>query len=276
MKQSNGLISLVPEGDEHKVEGERKYIFPAISLEILTTRMIELTAWELEGLNDPFWRLYIPSLGQADVVIQLENRPAEKAKLKVGNAYLIPPHTTIYSRIDEPFAKWYVHFSLGQRGDRATPGLYPIEYSAEMKNSIRKLSNSPKMVFPWHSARLVSEALEQLPQTTWKQPKIDPRLELAMDFMYQNLIRKISAEEIAAAAGLSVRNLNHLFKVQLNTSPKNVLIEFRLNQACRLLRHTDQTVDQIAENCGFPNRYYFSRIMKQVRSISPAAYRRSR
>ena len=54
-----------------------------------------------------------------------------------------------------------------------------------------------------------------------------------------------------------------------------VLLDFRLDQACRRLRHTNESIEQIAEDCGFPNRYYFSRMLKQHRAISPAAYRKA-
>ena len=96
-----------------------------------------------------------------------------------------------------------------------------------------------------------------------------------MDFMYANLRRKLASEDIARAAALSVRNLNHLFQQHLRLTPMRVLLDFRLDKACRLLRHTDASIEQVAEDCGFPNRYYFSRMLKQHRGTSPAVYRRA-
>ncbi|MEO0416622.1 MAG: hypothetical protein AAF226_16895, partial [Verrucomicrobiota bacterium] len=93
------LISLVPEGGNHTVIGERLRVFPGVTLEILATRQIELTSWKLMGLNDPFWRLYLPTAGEAEVRIPKDEDESTEVNLRPGNAYLIPPHTTIYSEM---------------------------------------------------------------------------------------------------------------------------------------------------------------------------------
>ncbi|MDF1811668.1 MAG: AraC family transcriptional regulator [Verrucomicrobiales bacterium] len=268
------VISLVPEGEKHQVVGERKVILPGINLEIWTTRMIALSRWELHGLNDPFWRLYIPVKGGAKITVDGDQDRIEST-LRVGEAYIIPPHTTMFSETSGEFAKWYVHFTLGHRGDRVSPGIFPVEMTGVMEAAVKNLSNLEAGAYPWASLNLVGEALKQLPGSVWSFRKLDHRVETAIEFMHVNLGRKLVAREVAAAAGVSVRNLNHLFQHHLGKSPMNVLLDFRLNQACRLLRHSNISIDQIAEDCGFPNRYYFSRMMKQVRSTSPAAYRKA-
>jgi AraC-like DNA-binding protein len=268
------FISLVPEGSPHRVAGERRVILRNISLQILTTRLIELNSWNLEGLNDPFWRLYSPVSGRAIVWAEMDSGEVE-TELIPGRAYLIPPRTTLRSTNPEPFSKWYVHFSLGLSGDRATPGVYPVELTESMQANLAKLPSLTEVPFPWISAALVAEALQQLPADVWMKHRVDSRVERAMDFMHANLTRKLSAEGIAAEAGLSVRNLNHLFQQHVQMAPMRVLLDFRLDKACRLLRHNDTSIEQIAEECGFPNRYYFSRMLKQHRGTSPAAYRRA-
>ena len=67
----------------------------------------------------------------------------------------------------------------------------------------------------------------------------------------------------------------NLFQQHVKKSQMRVLLDFRLDKACRLLRHDDASIELIAEDCGFPNRYYFSRMLKQLRGTSPAAYRRA-
>ena len=69
-------------------------------------------------------------------------------------------------------------------------------------------------------------------------------------------------------------NLNHLFQQELKLPPMRVLLDYRLDQACALLRHGDASIDEIAEQSGLVNRHYLSRMMRQYRGTSPAAYRR--
>ncbi len=273
MTDQGKFISLVPEGSPHRVVGERVVMLPGITLEILTTRRIELDSWVLKGLNDPFWRLYLPVSGEA-VVWSGDDGERTEIRLEPGKAYLIPPRTTLHSRNPAPFSKWYVHFTLGPTGDRATPGIFPLHLTDQMASALARLGRSPDVPFPWPSAGLVSEALCQLPPEVWTNRQLDARVERAMDFMHANLNRKLTNVDVARAACLSVRNLNHLFNQHVEMPPMRVLLDFRLDKACRLLRHSDESIEQVAEDCGFPNRYYLSRMLKQHRGTSPAAYRK--
>ncbi len=274
MARESEIISLVPQGSPHRVVGERIVMLPSVTLEILSTRLIELETWTLKGLNDPFWRLYLPVSGEA-VLWTHHDQLESQTQLLPGHAYLIPPRTTINTSNSVPFSKWYVHFTLGPSGDRATPGVFPVELTASMQATLKQLPHLTAAPFPWSTTSLVADALQQLPDEVWTQRQVDGRVEKAMDFMHINLTRKLTVDDVARAAGMSPRNLNHLFQQHLEMSPMRVLLDFRLDKACRLLRHDDASIEQIAEDCGFPNRYYFSRMLKQHRGTSPAAYRRS-
>jgi transcriptional regulator GlxA family with amidase domain len=127
--------------------------------------------------------------------------------------------------------------------------------------------------FPWLSIQLVVEAVQCLPEGVWEKQRLDARVLRAMEFMHQHLGLKLTAEQVARHAGLSVRNLNHLFQQELQQPPMRVLLDYRLDEACRHLRHTEDSIETIAEQCGLVNRHYFSRMLRQYRNTSPAAYR---
>jgi transcriptional regulator GlxA family with amidase domain len=128
--------------------------------------------------------------------------------------------------------------------------------------------------FTWAAVILVAGALQRLAADIWQHQRLDPRLRNALDFMSAHLAVKLSAEQIARYAGLSVRNLNHLFRQELQRPPMRVLLDYRLDHACALLRHSEASIDEIAEQCGLVNRHYLSRMMRQYRNTSPATYRR--
>ncbi len=263
------FFSLVPEGSPHEVEGEREVMLPGMSLEILATRKIQLKQWNLKGLIDPYWRLYCPIEGSAVV-----NFKGQETELKPGFLYLIPPRTVFSSQNPEPFSKWYVHFILGRSDLLSLPGVYsqPVDdISAGFLDALESARGEP---YNWESASFVIHSLTNLPPSAWTDQKLDSRVEKAMEFLQSNLARKITADDAARSAGVSVRNLNHLFRSQVRMAPMSVLLNYRLDRACHLLRHSEQSIEQVAENCGFPNRYYFSRMLKQHRGISPAAYRK--
>lgn len=128
-------------------------------------------------------------------------------------------------------------------------------------------------LYPWSSLQLVAEFVKALPNEVWEQQRLDSRVLKAMEFMNQHLGLKLTSEQVARHSGLSVRNLNHLFKEEVQQSPMRVLLDYRLDEACRRLRHTAESIESIAEGCGLLNRHYLSRMMRQYRNTSPAAYR---
>lgn len=272
MPTPTSILSVVPSGSAHRVQGNRSVALPGVAVDILTTRKIELQQWELRRLNDPYWRLYWPLEEGGLVEIN-----GTQTALTPGTVYLIPPHTTFSTTTQQPFSKWYAHFNLGPMADRAAPGIYSFPCTPALRTLLKELiklgddAETPR--FPWASVLLVASVVQKLPSHIWDQQRLDSRVLKAMDFMNQHLGLKLTADQISRHAGLSVRNLNHLFQQQLNQSPMRLLLDYRLDEACRLLRHTQDSIDSIAAQCGLMNRHYFSRMLRQYRNSSPAAYR---
>jgi AraC-like DNA-binding protein len=269
MKQHQDLLSVVPSGSEHRVQGRRTVSYPSVTVDILSTRKIELHEWELRRFTDPYWRLYWPlSMGG---VVEINGQPTP---LTPGSLYLIPPNTVFSTTMRKHFSKWYAHFKLGRLADRAAPGIYSFQATEEMRAVVEQLDDyGTHLRFPWLTIAFVSQALQLLPESVWQQPLADARVLKALEFMSAHLSLKLTAEQVAKYAGLSVRNLNHLFQQELRQSPMRVLLDYRLDEACRLLRSDEASIEDIAEHCGLVNRHYLSRMMRQYRNTSPAAYR---
>ena len=269
IQQDDSLPSVVPSGSAHRVQGRRTVSYPSVTVDILTTRKIELHEWELRRFTDPYWRLYWPL--SAGGVIEIDG---QTTLLTPNHVYLIPPHTVFSTTMRRRFSKWYAHFKLGRLADRATPGIYRFAATDEMTQVVSHLSESDHTErFPWLTIQFVTQALRLLPDSVWKQQRTDARVLRALDFMSAHLSLKLTAEQIAKYAGLSVRNLNHLFQQELKQAPMRVLLDYRLDEACRLLRGDESSIEEIAEQCGMVNRHYLSRMMRQYRNTSPAAYR---
>lgn len=271
MEKTKNLLSTVPTGTIHRVQGTRTISFAAVAVDILATRKITLNEWSLRRFADPYWRLYWPL--ETGGTLDIDGR---RTLLKPGRVYLIPPHTVFSTELRHPFTKWYAHFKLGRLADRAVPGIHDFPAPASMCELITQMERGEKNAasFPWLTIEFVIQALRLLPEKIWTQQRHDPRVLKALEFMSDHLALKLTSEKIARHAGLSVRNLNHLFHSQLHQSPMRILLDYRLDEACRLLRTDETSIDQIAEDTGLQNRHYLSRMLRQYRATSPAAYRR--
>jgi len=82
--------------------------------------------------------------------------------------------------------------------------------------------------------------------------------------------------EIAKMSGISQRELNRVFKRNLQTTPHNFYKNIRLERASRLLRQTDMSVLEIAVYCGFSSASLFSRNYKARYGMPPRLDRGNR
>lgn len=83
-----------------------------------------------------------------------------------------------------------------------------------------------------------------------------------------------SVSRMAKKLGLSDSRFSVLYKKRFGRSPKDDLIEMRLDKAKILLLSTDLCLEDIARLCGFQNEFYFSRVFKARERISAGAYRK--
>ncbi len=60
----------------------------------------------------------------------------------------------------------------------------------------------------------------------------------------------------------------------MDEAPQEHLRRMRLQRAAQLLSGTDETIDWIAESCGFGERNYLSRVFAAAYGVGPATYRR--
>lgn len=101
--------------------------------------------------------------------------------------------------------------------------------------------------------------------------------------LLENAIRVIGNEygnptltnaQIANACQISEVYLRKLFSQYLATSPKQYIIDLRLQRAKQLLSEGALNVMNISESCGFSNPYHFCRIFKRHTGVTPSEYRK--
>ncbi len=94
--------------------------------------------------------------------------------------------------------------------------------------------------------------------------------------MEDNIERPLSLDEIAAATGLSRRQIERLFKRHLNCVPKRYYLQMRLRRARELLLQTSMPIIDITTACGFQSPPHFSRCYRAQFGCPPSAERMSR
>lgn len=97
-------------------------------------------------------------------------------------------------------------------------------------------------------------------------------LKLGLKYIQNNYNRKIAIEDIAIYAKISPSHLYRIFVQEQGISPNKYLTEYRVNQACSLIRQGCYSMAEVASSVGFEDPLYFSRVFKKIKKVSPTQY----
>ena len=104
---------------------------------------------------------------------------------------------------------------------------------------------------------------------------LDRRIVAAKQYLESNYHRRISTKELAAIAHLSIRQLNELFRSQLDTSPYAYLTSLRMQESKRLLEHSDLSIQRVADLVGYTSLSAFSDRFSRYFGKPPRFFRRN-
>jgi AraC family transcriptional regulator, glycine betaine-responsive activator len=92
--------------------------------------------------------------------------------------------------------------------------------------------------------------------------------------MEENIERPLPLESIAKSTGLSRRQIERLFKRDLNCVPKRYYLEMRLRRARELLLQTAMPITDISAACGFQSPPHFSKCYRNEFGYPPSEERK--
>jgi AraC-like DNA-binding protein len=94
-------------------------------------------------------------------------------------------------------------------------------------------------------------------------------------FIRENFTRKISLEDAAKVAGLSIPYFSTIFKQEMGENFSSFINRLRVEKAISMLRKSTSPLVDIAAACGFEDQSWFSKIFKQYTGLSPGKFRDS-
>ncbi|OJU13456.1 MAG: hypothetical protein BGN88_13955 [Clostridiales bacterium 43-6] len=93
-----------------------------------------------------------------------------------------------------------------------------------------------------------------------------------IDGRYKN---PITVQELADIAEMSTSHFSSMFKSFAGVSPMEYIIQKRITSAMEALKTTNDSILDIATNCGFQSLSNFNHIFKKQTGASPSGYRKS-
>lgn len=95
----------------------------------------------------------------------------------------------------------------------------------------------------------------------------------AAEYMQQNFGQKLTVKQIAETINMSESHFIRNFKKEMHTTPICYLIKIRIEKSKKLLRNKEQSITDIALQCGFNSASHFSAVFIRQMDITPTHYR---
>ena len=99
------------------------------------------------------------------------------------------------------------------------------------------------------------------------------RIKQMLEFIHTNYREKITVQQIAGAAGVSVRECSRCFQRNIGLSPVVYLNRYRIRVSARELIQTTDQIAVIGERNGFADASYYTRLFRELIGCTPREYR---
>jgi len=234
----------------------------------------DLEDWNHEGVDSPFWRFYHNPKPGCHVHFQGEDIPLEPF-----SCLLIPADTVFDCHGPVPACHLWMHFTVRRPG----PPIKPAPLRLPVDGLLQALIDSVIALHGQPSSEMRDQRLQQessaLLHATFARldlpapPVIPDRLLEVIALIQSAPHTRLSNHLLAARAGMSVERFIRSFREHTGRTPAAYVTATRVRLAQQLLALTDKSMDQIAFECGFPNRHYLTRVFSKAAGCGPAEFR---
>lgn len=102
----------------------------------------------------------------------------------------------------------------------------------------------------------------------------DQRFRRVLDYMQHHFAEDTSLDILAREAGISLFHFTRLFKARLGVTPHRHLVQLRMQHAQTLLRFTDLSIAEVAQQSGYVHLGHFAAAFKRDSGTLPTVFRR--
>lgn len=99
-------------------------------------------------------------------------------------------------------------------------------------------------------------------------------IRMAKQYVNENYAHPITLEELSDAIGLAPTYVSTLFKKEIGINFSEYLTSCRMEAAKKLLKKKDLSINDIAEQVGYSDPKYFSKMFNKIVGLKPSAYRK--
>ena len=102
-----------------------------------------------------------------------------------------------------------------------------------------------------------------------------PAVECCIAYLREHFKEPITLETLGDLTGYVPLHVLRIFKAETGKTPHDYLCDLRMTCARNLLLNTEQTIHQIASECGFQSSSHFQTLFKQKFGVTPGKFRKN-
>jgi AraC-like DNA-binding protein len=207
---------------------------------------------------------------------------------------LVPPGLKFEAHLERPVKELFVHFEVVGWPVPAVRDIFPEPFTLppdplrdQIAEELRKEIESADQLGPALSCRVKSLVHRVLASLEDALPGEKARLLRHMAngqlsllevlrFIDGRLHEPLDNARLAEIAHVSESCFIRRFRQAMGQTPAQYVQDRRVARATELLVCTEQSIDEVAQRCGFANRYYFSRVFTERVGRPPVRYRNER
>jgi len=278
--------------------------FPNYNLQLHCCRYWWLQQWEFKELSFPYWRIYHNSYQGAVILYN-----GKEYALTPDKIVMIAPNTSYSTRLhdhvipetgyslkggrinesvseqqliaDRCILHLFIHFNIGMPYDNISHGVFTYELSDHLKEKLQVIKrhlNYEHARFSFYSnlaiQSLISDLLSGLPEESWNLTSKNYRILEVLNYVENNIGDELNNTVLSQQAKMATNAFTRLFTEEIGMPPQKYVKKKRIDKACILLHHSPWSIDKVALETGFADRYHFSRIFKMIAGLSPAKYKK--
>lgn len=215
----------------------------------------------------------------------------KKLFIKAGQIFLLPPNKIVYYYADSQMPWCYSWASFqGKRAESYLEkagfppavlirdcNLHPGDFAAIIHKMLlaNTTSYQDSLIRTGYLYQLFSLLVTSNEHFKKNTPSIAQKIQYAVQYMEYNFSSDLQISDIASYLNLNRSYFSREFYKQMNCTPKEYLLNYRLEEAKAFLRDTQFSISDIAQKVGYTDPLSFSRIFHKKAGMSPSDFRHS-
>jgi AraC family L-rhamnose operon transcriptional activator RhaR len=155
--------------------------------------------------------------------------------------------------IEAIYKKMLEEFTNQEDGYIELLRVYLTELLIKIFRSFKKSSNTERNIIP-HNDKLIEKSIQ---------------------YLKENYSISAKLADLAAQSFLSPTYFCKLFKDYTGITVSEYVQKLRIEEACTLLKHTDNKIIVIAQKVGYKDIKHFNELFKKLTGMTPSVYKKS-